>query len=95
MPFESQQRVALEPLQLRQLGFRREQRREWCEIQRHPLDALVARPIDCRADEPFIEAVRRVAKPGHRREGQGRAGPAEREMQEPCDRAVGGAADDK
>src|SRR5207247_9126198 len=54
MSLEPKERPALEPLQLRQLGFRREQRCKRCEIQRHTLDAFVACPIDRDAHEPLI-----------------------------------------
>src|SRR5262249_1597839 len=95
MALELQQRTPLEALQARQLRLRREQRRERREVQRHAVEAVVARPLDRDADEPLVEAIRRRGQPRHRRERQRFAAAADREVEEAGDRAVGCAADDE
>src|ERR1051326_7238016 len=63
MPFEREEGSPLDLLQPVELGLRREQGGEGSEVERDAFEASLAGPFDRVADEPLVEAVRRVAKP--------------------------------
>ena len=88
VPLQPQQRAPLEPLQGGQLRFRREQRGEGCEVQRHVLQTVLACPRNGRADEPLVETVRRRAESRHRRERKRRAAAADGEVEKTGGQAV-------
>src|SRR5581483_10763841 len=81
---EREQGAPLELLQRRELALRSEEGGERREVERHPLNSVLARPRDRFADQPLVEPVRRRrAQTRHRRQREGGGRLRDREMQEP------------
>src|SRR5206468_3960971 len=72
----------LQLLSARELALRREERGERREVQRHAPIAVVARPVDRLADQPFVESVRYVPKPRHARQRERTGRMRDREVEE-------------
>ena len=85
----------MQPLQRRQLRFRREQRSEGREVERDARVPVRPAPGDGLADEPFVEAVRGCPQTRHRRERQCGAARTDREVEEPGRRSIRCAPDDE